>query len=607
MLERLRFQYKLFILFSVFALAILLISGFIFYFYAVSVIDKNISDTQKQTTQKLREQIDSVLDEMDRTSIAINSSQYIMNILKSTPENAEENYFDLNPRENSDMESALFSYLPDETIRGRISLISKNYDYVSLNNKVDNKQASKEYIRSIQTITDIMASNQYKVYLPPHVDFWSTDNSAVFSVIRPLRDIYGVYGLVEVDRDIGELDNILSSKDISRDVNVCIFDKSKKIIYNNFGNSSAIDKGRLYNNAIANSEFGSYTVNTDGVKFIASYTKLSSVDWTVAQFENMTAYREPISVLSRIILAAYIAIFAFLLITLYILTGSLTKPIRNLKESVLNIDTQNLRLEFEKGSTNNEIALLSDAFQNLLNEVKQNAELMLQSREREMKAHMLALQTQMNPHFLYNTLAVIGAYGQRKGNAEVAGMCADLSRMLRYTIDFGNEATNIGAEIEQVKNYLKLMGLRFEGYLEYEIDVEPAILEIKVPKLILEPIVENAFRHGFADVEPPWDLKLSGGAEDSRWRVRVSNNGRGFSYESIAEIQSKLDEVRKGAYSAPYSNDIAKGGLGLINAFMRLHIFYKGTEYIHFGNLPEKGVEVIIGGPVRDNGEGKNI
>ena len=213
----------------------------------------------------------------------------------------------------------------------------------------------------------------------------------------------------------------------------------------------------------------------------------------------------------------------------------------------------------------------------------------------------------MNPHFLYNTLAVIGAYGQRKGNTEVAVMCADLSQMLRYTVDFVNKDTDIESEIKQVEIYLKLMIKRFEGFLNYKIDVDPVLNEIKVPKLILQPIIENAFRHGFIDVEPPWEVKVEGEVRDKYWYISISNNGRWFDSEVEKAIKSNFEDARRNSLEESYSVDFANGGLGLINTFMRLNIFYNGMEYIEFANLPEKGVVIIIGGPLPDSNGGKNV
>ena len=400
MLKKLRFQYRLFIFFSAFTFAILLISGIVFYSFTVSIIEKNISENQKQTTKKTQEQLDSILSEMDKITIAVNSSQYVMDILTKTPENTEDNYFDKNPKANGAIKSALFSYSLSKTIKGRISLITKNNDYIDLNNSVGNRVVTKEYIKKIKRVEEIMNSNKYKVFLPPHIDEWSIYNDEVFTVARPLRDNYGVYALVEVSRSIKEIDKICALENTSKNIYTCIFDENKNIIYDNFNDDKAIKKNILFNDIILSSQFGSYVVSAKGnSKLIASYSRLSNVNWTIVQFEDMEAFRKPINTVSRIILITYIIVFAGLLIVLYIFTGSITKPIRSLKESITNIDVKDLKLTFEHKSTNNEILLLSETFQKLLREVKQNTNLMVRTREREMKAHMLVLQAQNEPPF----------------------------------------------------------------------------------------------------------------------------------------------------------------------------------------------------------------
>lgn len=607
MLKRLGFHYKLFFSFSIFIFIILTVSGMIFYFYTLSIIEKNVVENQKQTTQKLQEQLDSLLYEMDRITIAVNSSNSIMDVLKNIPDNPDDNFFDKNPRIRDTVKDALYSFVSLKPLRGRLSLISRKFDYVDLTNKFNNQITSKDFVRGIPALNQMMMSDQYKIFIPPHQDEWSLDKDIVFSVARPMRDNYDVYGIVEISLSVKEINNISAFKDLNKKIYVAIYDQNNKLIYDNFG-SYKLDKEILYNKMIASSAYGSYIVNNEEnkSKLIASFSRLSNVNWTVVQFEDMEAFRQPVSFLGRIILITYILVFIILLAVLYFFTGSLTKPIRRLKNSLAEVDVENLRLVLNHKSTNNEITLLGEAFQDLLNEVKDSTGKLIQSRSREMKAYMLALQAQMNPHFLYNTLAVIGAYGQKKGNIEVAQMCSDLSKMLRYTVDLSDKNTTIKSEIEHIECYLMLMSMRYEGFLKYQINIDESIENIIVPKLILEPIIENTFRHGLKDVDPPWRVKVEGFKSVEYWYIRISDNGKGFSDEALNSLNMKLDDARKGPDTETYSSDVEKGGLGLVNTFMRLDIFYRGRESIEFSNIPEGGSEIVIGGPIDFSG-GQNV
>lgn len=599
MLKRLKFQYKLFIPFSVLIFLIFAISGIIFYSYTVSVIEKNVADNQKQTIQKIQEQFDGLLSEMDRITIAVNSSEYIMDLLKNIPYDTENNYFDKNIRTNDAVKNILFSFISPRKITGRISLITKNYDYTDLSNKLDNQNVNKEYIGNVSWVHGVMASKQYKTFLPPHQDDWSENKGTVFSVVRPLRDNYDVFGLVEVSRDIQDIDNICTFKDSDKKANVIIFDDKGNLIYENFDTSDIKDKRLLYNDVISTLSIGSYEISLPSGKtnLIASFSRLSNINWTVVQFEDMETFKKPIIFIRNIVMVSYILVFIIVLLLLYIITRSITKPIRGLKDSITMIDMENLKLELNTKSTNNEITLLSDTFQKLLSEVRNRTEKLLQSHSRETKAQMLALQAQMNPHFLYNTLAVIGAFGQKKGNTEVAAMCADLSSMLRYTIT-SEKDTTIKSEVKHVESYLKLMSRRLGEFFEYHVSISDEILEVCIPKLFLEPIVENAFIHGFTNIEPPWVVWVNGYVDGNNWYIKVIDNGRGFDTDVIIKIKSILKDANEKVPDQGYLDDINEGGLGLINVFMRLRLFFNGNEYIDFFNSPEGGAVIVIGGPI---------
>jgi two-component system, sensor histidine kinase YesM len=597
MFNKIKFQNKLFILLSILLSILLFISGTIFYLYTTSIIKQNIANTQKQTTQKLQEQIDSMLNEMNQTSIQINASEYIMDVLHNINDSPDENYFDKYPVINNSVRKTIFSYLSLKPLKGRISIISKYYDYTDLNNRLDSQIVTKEYIRGIQRINEIMKSKKYMIYLSPHKDDWSANNEIVFSVVRPLRDISNeVYGIVEVSRIISELDNLCTFNE-GTNCNVLIFNENKELIYNNFNDSISFDKD-LITNEISKEPFGSFAINSKNNKqYIASFSKLSTADWSVVLLQDVYSSQKSVNYLKTVIIATYLIAFFALLFVLYIFTRSITKPIKNLKQAVLSMDIDNLKLNHV--STNNEITLLSDALQHMLDEIKRSNEIIIESNSREAKAHLLALQAQLNPHFLYNTLSVIGAYGQAKGNIEVMEMCADLSNMLRYTITLDNKDSTIAMEIKYIESYLKLMNKRFDGFFKYEIEIDEVLFKIKIPKLSLQPLVENCFKHAFKDINPPWIIKIKGFIKDRDWHIRVIDNGNGFDQATINRIKVKLSCNKNKPITDMYSNDSEAQGLGLINTFMRLHLFFNNNEIIDIFNLDENGSVVEIGGPIQ--------
>lgn len=548
----------------------------------------------------MQEQLDNLLKEMDGLSIQVNSSESVIEILKNIPK-GEENYFDRYPRIRDSFRAILFSFTAQRPLRGRISVFSKYFDYVDLSNRVDSQNVTKDYIQNNSKISKAIASDAYKIFLTPHIDEWSSNGEMVISVLRPLRDNYNVYGLVEVSYSLLELEKICSFEESATPIHAALFDENKHLIYDNFSPNFKQNKNALYSEKISEGPSGSYIIknNTNKINLIATFAKLNNVNWTLVLFEDMNYFRKPINYLSNAITLTYFMVFIIILLTLYFFTSSITKPIRQLKDSISQVDMDSLKIVLSDNHTNNEITLLGNAFQDLLDEARTAMHKMIESRSREMKAYFTVLQSQLNPHFLYNTLTVIGAYGQKKGNPEVAEMCSILSDMLRYTVKTDEKYTTLEFELKHVENYLHLMSKRFESFLEYQISCDFLLNQIDVPKLILQPLVENAFQHAFTNQEPPWKIGVKGYLKNDYWYISIQDNGKGFDPASLKVIGEKLTEAKRNLSSGQYFNESPQNGLGLMNTFLRLMIFYDGTEFIDLYNNPDGGATILIGGPTK--------
>lgn len=334
------------------------------------------------------------------------------------------------------------------------------------------------------------------------------------------------------------------------------------------------------------------------------YSKLATTDWNILLIEDMQIFGKPVKYLRNSTLGVYFALLVVLLLILYLYAGRVTRPLRRLKDSLANVDMSSLELLPAQLQTRNEITLLGVAFQQLLDELKDTMQKAENSYQREMLARMNALQAQVNPHFLYNTLTVIGAYGKSKGNGEVMEMCTALSDMMRYTMKFEQKESNIHFEVEHMRNYLELMSRRYQSFVEYEISIDPAMNVIPMPKLIIQPIVENAFQHGFNAIDPPWVLRIRGTVTDKRWSLQILDNGKGFEPETLSRLRQEAEWIahttggetlRK---SELETTPVAGNGIGLLNVFTRLILYYGSTMRIELSNPADGGAEIVIGGEI---------
>jgi two-component system sensor histidine kinase YesM len=601
MFKSLSYQKKIFLSLSLSLFVVFSLINVFFYYRMESIIGSNVAQNKQQTTLKLQEQVDRMLIEMDKLSISINASDRIMNVLRMIPNDPINNYFDEHSELSGDIRNTLLSFTSLQPLKGRISIISLYGDYLGVSNKMDSRNVDKNYIREMPEVQKYMNMKSFKQFLPPHPDEWSEAGDTVISLVRPLRDNYHVYGLVEISYNIKELEDIFYFKNSLTTGNVAINNSQQQVLFSTLNPNWHLSSEQVAQIKLS-SDFGHMEWKADSNSYMVFYSKLATTDWNILVIEDMNIYSKPVKYLRNSTLAVYFALLIVLLLILYLYTGRVTRPLRRLKDSLANVDMSSLELLPARLQTKNEITLLGVAFQQLLDELKETMQKAEYSYQREMMARMNALQAQVNPHFLYNTLTVIGAYGKSKGNGEVMEMCTALSDMMRYTMKFEQNESNIHFEVEHMRNYLELMSKRYQGFVEYKISMDPSMNVIPMPKLILQPIVENAFQHGVTAVDPPWIIHIEGIIIDSKWNIRIRDNGKGFEPDTLLRLRHEVEWIQNTEGSETLGNTDMNpsvgNGIGLLNVFTRLVLYYGTRIQIEISNHPDGGAEIMIGGDI---------
>ena len=209
---------------------------------------------------------------------------------------------------------------------------------------------------------------------------------------------------------------------------------------------------------------------------------------------------------------------------------------------------------------------------------------------------MLALQSQMNPHFRYNSLATLSAMAEEGMTSEISQMCMDITAILRYISSNKQTVSTLEDELEHAIRYLNCLKLRFGDALTFDVDVEDEMLEITMPKLCIQLLVENAVKFTTQSTPPPWHITIEGFMDRTEWCVSVKDNGTGFSREVIDSLQEKINEIRKSGLLPSLELD----GMGLMNIYIRFYLTYHAVFIFNLGNLPEGGAIVTIGGKIND-------
>ena len=197
------------------------------------------------------------------------------------------------------------------------------------------------------------------------------------------------------------------------------------------------------------------------------------------------------------------------------------------------------------------------------------------------RAELELLQAQINPHFLYNTLDSIAILAEDERAEDVITMVTSLSTFFRNSLSRGEDVISLGAECAQVRSYLEIQQIRYSDILCYDITMPEELLDCRVPKLILQPLVENALYHGVKSRRGMGRITVSGEAVGNEMLLRVTDNGAGMSEQQVRELQSGLYEDKH-------------TGLGLVNVHKRIRL-YCGSEYgLSFESTPGQGTTVTV-------------
>ncbi len=288
-------------------------------------------------------------------------------------------------------------------------------------------------------------------------------------------------------------------------------------------------------------------------------------------------------------------------------SNGLTEPISRLVRTALRLSSGDFSGRSVQVVTNDEIGLLGEAFNSMQNNIKQlideirkkaHMEKAYQEQalknlemDRSLKSlELKALQSQIHPHFLFNTLNIIAKLAYIEGAERSGDLIVSVSNLLRYNLGKLDRPSTLNAELNHVKEYFHIQKARFRERVEFIWEVDESCLDFPVPCLTLQPIVENAFIHGIESLECGARIGIYVSRQGGRVEVRISDNGTGMDEEKIEHILHRFDP-----YTEPAQGHTT--GLGLRNVATRLRLFYETEDCIRIESVPRKGTTVILSLP----------
>lgn len=451
--------------------------------------------------------------------------------------------------------------------------------------------------------TEVISRQGSKLLTLPHTEpelskILSMDETTNYiSLCRMYFSAYNeVQGVVEVKQFYNAIFNNISEymKKNSNQQQVFVYTRSGKLIYpysdKQSTNSSYYFK--YYKESINNSYLPAKNPIT-GEKELLVYRCSDYTDWIITVVVSENKLLAPVLTFTKILLMVAVIILFLALMFSFFAAKKYTTPIAKLRKVVRSMDLQSpsstIPTDFKSGL--NELDELNQAFHKMNIKVKKSVEDLLLSQQHEMQSKMLALQSQMNPHFLYNTMATISVMAEENMDEQIVEMCGNVSDMLRYISSDTSQLVKTNTEIEYTEKYLACMKFRHGNKFSYSIEIDKDVKEIRIPKLVIQPLVENALKYSTLH-EPPWNIRILGYISSGYWQISVIDNGPGFDVERLKNIHEKIHEIDQNSLLPSLELD----GMGLLNIYIRLKLIYKNQMIFQINENPNGGAIVSIGG-----------
>jgi two-component system, sensor histidine kinase YesM len=534
---------------------------------------------------KMGQQLDTVLDQMNRLSLSILASRQLQETFAKIPRGPGADYFVTHPAVRTDVRDALLSFTSLQPLKGRICLISRNQDLVDLSNSQDTIRFTKTELAALSRDRASRMGDEAKVLLGPHIEPWSRHGREVIALARKFQDSDQQFGWMEINQELESLNWIWSSLRDDKASSIALYSEEGKLLFSNFTSAPPTDRGLVD---------GSETA----VGKLAFSEPLERAPWKLAIFADKRDFQGPLS--NTLAVLSLFGLMGFLLTALVSWTSlrSVTRPVLALTAQVRKIHGLGQDLEKPDSRAPEEVLVLGEAFQDLIGSLRSEHQALLHSQNQGLSARMAALQAQLNPHFIFNTLMSISAYGKKADGQAVHQMCNSLSSILRYSLESAAKPATLGQELEQAEEYCMLMSRRFRPYFDYSIEGSAGIESVAVPRLLLQPVLENAFVHGFSDRPGPWSLRIRAGADRGQWEVSVQDNGGGMMAERIEAVMNELKSVLAQDNSEMFDRDFSRGKLGLVSTIVRLRLLYRDASSFSVETPPEGGCLIRLGGPL---------
>lgn len=604
---------QLFLYFFIVILLSLTMVGVFSYMESSRAIDAQVEKYFTTVINSAANQTDNQLKTFERISDSILSQKQVKRFLDMDPDDSYDYYWYTNEIQKNIFSKMYITYPTQINMiyilgyHGR-SIFDGNQGFSSHSVDTSKRLEELERITEPSGFVSILRTS----LLPK-------DKEKVITVARKIRGYssYDVKGILAIEFHEQQLTELWRQMDLGEQGFFFILDSEGEVIY-------APDSKPM--NALLQTDIPERIVQGNEERMIAEVAgsermiiarKSAYSGWSMAITMPLAELRVPIANIRSTTILVGVITLIFALVLAVRFGRSIVRPIRTLRNGMRETERGNWQLiqvaprEDEIGglvhSYNRMVGRLSEMIERVydaeLKEKQTQLELQNIQLERQ-KAEFQALQLQINPHFLYNTLETINCYAIVQDSDDISEMVEAMAFMLRYSVQTNLEESTIVNELNHVRNYMIILKHRIGREFELEVLIAPDLLLERTVRLTLQPVVENVFQHAFeSGIEPHHYIRINAWHEEEKLFISVRDNGAGISEKRLEKLRQRLRENRLADDDAqPWK--ARRSGIGILNVHRRIQMVY-GDEYgILMDSKEGSGSTITIVMP-RDNKRGE--
>lgn len=412
------------------------------------------------------------------------------------------------------------------------------------------------------------------------------DRQNLIAAYRGVRSYYQstVTGMLVIHISEETLADIYTNAVSSKDENIYLLDRHGRTISASAKNLVGEDKSAYLPKF--GEDYGSFIVSPDGMKKQLVYYKLSNTGWTLSREVPISTLEHDIVSLRTVLFYVFVVCLIISSILSFVITRKLLKPLTALVKGMRTLERGQLGVTLEL-QPSNEIGILFTQFNQMSVSLQHSMERNRVIESEKRQAELNVLQAQINPHFLYNTLNAIKWMAITAKADNIMQSITALGSLIRPIFSDSSSIITLKEELEYTSNYFTLMNNRYGEGVNLEIRVPEKLIDIPIPRLLLQPVIENALIHGLEAHNYRGLIRIEAFRDEDQIVIHVEDNGRGINEDLLLKIQKLLETTQV---------DKPKQGrsIGLLNVHTRLSLYYGERYGLQIERSKSGGTLVIL-------------